>query len=702
VTTYSSCAGIRPLIVGPGQPSRDCPGVACDAPRAMWEHGLACRIAIFLVSMIALTDARMAAAMTAPPWMQGQVSVPTPEHDETADAVLLYSESILTAQTNGKLRRLDRRVYRILRPNGDVHGIVRVDVDAQTRINTLRGWSIPSSGKGYEVGERDSVETSLSGVENGELMTDVHTKLLRIPAAVPGSIVGYEMELEEKPYVMTDEWVFEDTVPLREAHYRLQLPPGWSYNASWLNHVDEAPDTSTPGQTHWVIRDLKPIKVEERMPPWQGTAGRLFISLVPPNGQSQGFQSWREMGVWYQGLVRGRTDPTPAIKQKVAELTQSAATPLEKMKTLAAFVQNDVRYVAIELGIGGVQPHPAADVFTHRYGDCKDKATLLKSMLEQLGVESDYFIVNSVRGAITANTRPNLGFDHVILAIRLPAGVSDPSLLALGPEVKSGRILFFDPTDPLTPFGKLHGALQSNYGVLIGPDGGELISTPQLPNDSNSIERTAKMTLDDAGTLRGDLHEVWSGDRASEQRSAARASIQDTDRIKPIEAVAANAFASFEILKATVANSRVNDRPYEWNYTIEAQHYAKPAGDLLLVRPRILGSKSSSLLETKEPRRYPVEFQGPERDADVFEIALPPSYQVDELPPPVNLDFAFGAYHSKSEVVGSTLRYSRTFEIRELSVPVSEAEQLKKFYRVIANDERNSALLKHIGPTATH
>lgn len=656
-----------------------------------------CRIAIFLVAITALAQARLAAAMTVPPWVQGQVSAPTPEHDETTDAVLLYSESILTAQTNGKLRRLDRRVYRILRPNGATRGVVRVDVDAQTRIDSLRGWSIPASGKGYEVGERDSMETSLAGVENGELMTDVRTRLLRIPAAMPGSIVAYEIELEEKPYVMTDEWLFEDTVPVREAHYRLQLPPGWSYKASWLNHVEEAADSPGPGQTHWLIRDLKPIKIEERMPPWRGTAGRLFVSLVPPAGQSPGFQSWREMGVWYQGLVRGRADPTPAIKQKVEELTQSAATPLEKMKLLAAFVQNDVRYVAIELGIGGLQPHPAADVFSHRYGDCKDKVTLLKSMLAQIGVESDYFIVNTVRGAVTADTHPNLEFNHAILAIRLPAGVNDPALLALGPEAKSGRILFFDPTDPLTPFGRLTGALQSSYGLLVGPDGGELISTPQLPNGSSSIERTAKMTLDETGTLRGDLHEVWSGDMASEQRAAARASIQDTDRIKPIESVAANAFPSFEIVKATVANARANDRPYEWNYTVEVQHYAKPAADLLLVRPRILGSKTSSLLETKEPRRYPVEFEGPERDTDLFEIALPPSYQVDELPPPVNLDLGFGAYHSKSEVIGGTLRYSRTFEIRELSVPVSKAAELKNFYRVIGNDERNSAVLKRAG-----
>jgi len=75
---------------------------------------------------------------------------------------------------------------------------------------------------------------------------------------------------------------------------------------------------------------------------------------------------------------------------------------------------------------------------------------------------------------------------------------------------------------------------------------------------------------------------------------------------------------------------------------------------------------------------------------------LPPGYQLDELPPPVNVDDGFAAYHSKTEVVGRVLRYTRTFEIKDLSVPVSKAEQLRDFYRIIASDERNSAVLKRV------
>src|SRR5208283_3003611 len=106
--------------------------------------------------------------------------------------------------------------------------------------------------------------------------------------------------------------------------------------------------------------------------------------------------------------------------------TAAAPTLLAKIQALAAFVQDDIRYVAIELGIGGYQPHAAADVLRHRYGDCKDKATLLSAMLREIGVASYYVIINSERGSLTTAAPPNIEFNHAILAIALPDGV-DPA-----------------------------------------------------------------------------------------------------------------------------------------------------------------------------------------------------------------------------------------------------------------------------------
>jgi hypothetical protein len=649
-----------------------------------------------LMAGAGLLVARLAVAGDAPSWIHAQAGATLPAHDEKTNAVVLYAETIITVQPNGKIKGLYRKVVRILRPDGEERGVVRVYFDSESRITNLHAWCVPVSGKDYEVKEKDAVESAIIGVDGSELVSDLRTKTLLIPAATAGSTIGYEIEQELRPYAMVDDWGFQDTVPVREAHYTLQLPKGWSYKTNWLNHTEEAPTESGAGQWNWTIRDVPAIRVEPDMPPWRGIAGRMVVAFVPPSGQDPGIQSWREIGAWYLGLTRGRRDASADIKRKVAELTASVPTLLGKLQALASFVQNDIRYVAIELGIGGQQPHPASETFNHRYGDCKDKVTLLSAMLKEIGVDSYYVIINTERGSVTATTPPNLEFNHVILAIALPAGIDTATLTARLTHPVLGQILFFDPTDALTPLGRLSGALQANFGVLVAPDGGELLALPQLATDSNGIERTAKMTLDDKGTLRGDVHEVRVGDKASAQRYALRSTTQDTDRIKPVELVAGASFSTFQITKATVANLHAADRPFEWKYTLEATNYAKTAGDLLLVRPRVLGSKSSGLLETKEVRQYPVEFEGPERDSDVFEIELPAGFELDELPPPVNLDAGFASYRSKTEIAGRTLRYTRTFEIKNLSVPVSEAQKLRDFYRVIADDERNSAVLKRV------
>src|SRR5262249_37692534 len=138
----------------------------------------------------------------------------------------------------------------------------------------------------------------------------------------------------------------------------------------------------------WVLSDLPPISIEERMPPWKGIATHMMVSVAQPNAQSSGWTNWRDLGNWYLKLIGNRSDPTPEIRAKVAALTASASTSLGRIQAVARFAQSDIRYVGIELGIGGYQPHPAAETFAHRYGDCKDKGTLLSSMLQVMGIDS--------------------------------------------------------------------------------------------------------------------------------------------------------------------------------------------------------------------------------------------------------------------------------------------------------------------------
>jgi hypothetical protein len=654
--------------------------------------------AIAALVLLFLACAFSTRAGDAPQWMHALVNAPLPAHDEKTDAILLYSEDILNVQNNGKIKSIERRAYKILRPGGRERGTVYKHFDSETKITGLRGWCIPAQGKDYEVKDKDVIETALFGVANGELASDTRTKILRIPAPDPGNIVGYEIEHEDRPYILQGEWSFQRTDPVREARYTLQLPAGWEYKAVFLNYPEVKSTASGNNQWQWVLSNVEGIRPEDNMPPWPAIAGQMIVSFLPPGGaQNRGFENWNDMALWETGLVRGRRDASPEIKQTAAALTASETSVTGKMRALAKFVQSDIRYVAIELGIGGWQPHAANDVFAHKFGDCKDKATLMSTMLKEIGIDSYYVVVNTNRGTVNSKTPAVQWFNHVILAVKLPEGVTDPALTAVLPHQTLGRLLIFDPTDELTPFGSLRGPLQANFALLVADNGGELVELPKLAAAMNGTRRTAQMTLAPSGTLTGEVTEIRMGDHAAYQRYALRSAATDKDKIKPIESLLSHSLATYRITKATVSNVQQTDLPFGYNYSLQAESYAKPAGNLLLVRPRVLGSRSSDLLETKEPRKFPVEFEGPSLDSDTFEITLPAGYEIDDLPPPVDADYGFASYHSKSEMSGNKLRYTRTFEVKEVTVPVAKIDDLKKLYRIIAGDERNTAVIKPSG-----
>ena len=636
---------------------------------------------------------RAAAGGDAPQWMHALVNAPLPSYDEKTDAVLLYSETNVTIISTDKMRTQVREAYKILRPEGRHHGTVKVPFDAQTKVNGLHGWCIPVQGKDYEVKEKDAIESAY--MPEFVLASDAKVKILQIPAPDIGNIVGYEYETEERPIFLQDVWEFQEHDPVRESRYSLQVPAGWEYKASWLNHPEVKPTQTGSNSWQWVVSDIKAIRYEAFMPPLDGVAGRMVLSFFTSEKIALNSNvDWDAMGKWYSNLIGQRIDSSPEVKQQVAALTASKTTPLQKMQAVAGFVQQDIRYVAIELGVGGYQPHAASEVFAHRYGDCKDKATLVRSMLREIGIDSYHVVIYTERGAVTPQTPAHHGFNHAILAIKLPNGLADPSLIAIFEHPKLGKLLFFDPTNDLIPFGQLPGYLQANYGLLVTPDGGELVELPQQPSAMNSIQRTAKLTLDTAGMLKGEVKEMRLGERASSERWRLRTVAKDTDRIKPIEDLLANSLSSFHITRATLINLQQTDQPFGFNYSFESPNYAKNAGNLLLVRPRVIGVKGLGFLETKEPRKFPIEFEGPARDTDAFEITIPAGYVVDDLPPAVDVDLGFASYHAKTVVNGNVVDYTRTFEVKELSVPVNKAEDLRKFYRIIAGDERSTVVLK--------
>src|SRR5215470_4842478 len=138
-----------------------------------------------------------------------------------------------------------------------------------------------------------------------------------------------------------------------------------------------------------------------------------------PAVQLTTFGSWEEVGKWYAGLDHDRRQPTADIRAKAQELTKGSATDLDKVEALYDYVAKNFRYVSLSLGLGRYQPHAAADVLHNQYGDCKDKHTLLASMLEAEGMHASSVLINSSRKLDPDIPSPSQ-FDHVITL--LPMG----------------------------------------------------------------------------------------------------------------------------------------------------------------------------------------------------------------------------------------------------------------------------------------
>jgi hypothetical protein len=655
---------------------------------------LAILLAAMHVAMAAWLSPLARAADAAPDWLRTAARETLPEYPKETAAVVLLDETQTTVKDSGDIETLRRRAVRILRPEGrDDYGYAGVQFDNQTKVAQFRGWTITAQGKELALTEKDSSETSLSSYE---VFSDDRARVMRFPEAGAGSVVGYEYVQKQRPFIFEDSWFLQDKIPVRRVRFVLQLPPGWEFTTRWFNHGEEM--SQDAGNQHvWEVKDLPGIEPEPQMPTWRAVAAWVGIKYFPrdPAMRAKTTGSWADIGNWYSGLTQTSRNATPQIKQKVAELTSGMTDPVQKMRALTEYVQRQIRYVAIEIGIGGFQPHPAADVFTHQYGDCKDKATLLSAMLHEIGIESYYVIIDTRRGLVRADY-PSTHFDHAILVIRLSADIPTAGLFATLNHPTLGRLLFFDPTNEYVPLGYLPSYLQDSYGLVVTPQGGELLSLPLGAPSTNRLIRTATLTLSNTGDLAGDVQETRWGDPAAEDRERFQA-VQPGRRVEIFENFLGSFLSDFTLTKASISGLDALNANLTLNYGFAARGYAKNAGDLLILRPRVLGEKGWAILAGK-PRKYPIQFDEATRQDDAFDITVPAGYVVEDLPSPTTVECEYGSYKSEIKFSGGVLHYKRSYEIKDLVVPTLKLAQVKDFLDQVAADENSAVALKRPTP----
>ena len=622
-----------------------------------------------------------------PDWVRQAAAKTQKVYSPKTNAVVLFSETQFTVDGPGKYVEHRRRVVRILRHEGRSEGHLAIGAGNGEKINSIHAWTVDSQKREYELREKDFREVG----GYGELLySDVHYLEAQAPVSEPGSVVAFEYEVQRRDWFNELDWNFEEDIPVEDAELVVALPSGWELKTSTTGPVDIQPARAVENRWQWSAHDLPGIEPEPLMPDMAALCARMVVAYFAPGVSNfNSVSSWDALGKWYADLTSSRTAATPEISSQAQQLVAGKNDFEGKLRALAAFVQSQIRYVAIEIGIGGFQPHSAADVFHARYGDCKDKVTLLSTMLEQVGIHSRYVLIDTTRDVVNPQIPSSL-FDHAIIAIELPANVPANAYDSVITAKDGTRYIIFDPTDSYTPLGKLPTDLQNTYALLVTPGSGELFRTPLLSPGLNTVSRTGHFQLDPKGELSGEIVETRSGDHAAQWRYRLTKA-NEQERLRLFERHLSGSLQGFTLQKTDVQYLDQLNQNLVLTFNLTISQYGQVRGPLILVRPRVFGEESFSL--ENKPRQYPIELAGTSLETDTYEIEIPSTYKVDDLPGPVKIDATFATYQSKFEVEGTKLRYTREFVIRTPEVGPSQAAALRSFEETIAADEQANAVL---------
>jgi hypothetical protein len=423
------------------------------------------------------------------------------------------------------------------------------------------------------------------------------------------------------------------------------------------------------------------------MPSIHAIAGELTVLFVPPSGSKvRPRNSWGEMGRWYGELTKDILSPSTAVQEKAKQLTAGIADRGEQMRAIARFVQREIRYVAIEIGIGGYRPHDPAEVLRLRHGDCKDKAALLIAMLRSIGVDARFVLVNTNRGTVVREV-PSATFNHAIVA--LPAIAKGTTA-----TIRAGEsdLLLFDPTSMYVPFGSLPSYLSGNRVLVVTDGGGELVEVPLAKPDQTILRVAGHVALDLGGRLTGEISETRTGWIASDMR-ALLSSMTELQRTQYFERRLVRAIPGATLAKLKFENVDDIDRELVVSYSVDAPAYAKQTSGLIIFRPRVVGTTRDSIVDLSK-RKCGYEFDGTSSEIDDIEITLPPSFKFDELPEKASVSLPAIRYSAESKVLENRLTYHREYEVRGVDVALANLPELNAALKKIITDERGSAVFR--------
>ena len=634
-----------------------------------------------------------AAGEDVPQWLLQAASTRAPAYARDVPAVVLLNEQTATIGEDGRIVTTTNYAVRILTREGRALAVASQGYATDgDKVRDMRAWLIRSAGDVKRYG-KDRIVDSVVDLDDVYDESRVSTISASSDADV-GMVFGYQVTSESRSLFPQDEWQFQDCfaginacLPALLSRYQLTLPSGWRASSVTFNH--EKLDPNVNGSSYaWQLINLPPIEPEAASPEVTTLAPRLAVSYFPAQaGSIRTFSDWVDVSRWYSELSDPQAAPDDALAAKARQLTANAKTELESIRAIGRYVQG-LQYISVQMGVGRFRPHSAAEVFAKSYGDCKDKANLMRAMLKAIKIQAYPVLIRSGdRTYVREEWASPKQFNHCIIAIKVSDQTEAATVLR---HPTLGRLLIFDATDDNTLVGDLPGHEQGSLALVVAGDAGALLRMPVTPPEANHLERQTEVSLAPDGSITAIVQQHAAGQSAADFRREFR-NLSRPDYTKMIEGWVTRGATGARVSKVEPKDNN-GDASFALNVEFAAPAYGQLMQNRLLVFKPTIVSRRESLFLTEASRKHPVILE-PYAYTETVRVHLPAGFDVDELPDALKIDTSFGTYSTTYDVKDGHLVFTRALVQRSATVPVEDYQKVRSFYERIRAAEQSPVVL---------
>ncbi len=593
-------------------------------------------------------------------------------------AVVRFHETTFTVKNESNAVEKIHYAVTILNENAADYAALTVPYGKFTRISNFKGTLYDKEGKEIKKLKNNEI-IDVGGVSGSSLVDDLRLKTGRFANAQYPVTVEFEYEIVYNGLLFYPTWHPQDEFDLaiETASFQIVLPENWVLRRKTFN-IEKDPAIASAGTSKsysWTVNNLPAL--EEKI--LQPTLAEItpIVYTAPNTFEIDGFKgdmnSWENFGKWINTLNSNKDKlPQPTVA-KVKQLVADAPDDYTRVKRLYEYLQQNTRYVSIQLGIGGWQPFEAGYVDGKGYGDCKALSNYMYALLKVVGINSHYALIKAGSNESDILTDfPSNQFNHAVLCVPMQKDT-----------------LWLECTSQTESAGYCGSFTGNRHALLIKPEGGKIVRTPIYGFKENLQKRTADVQLDAMGNATGKIETEYSGLLQDELSHIMHAPHLDQKGwLRKQINIPSFTIQHFEFKQQKKAVPVITEK-----LTLTVNKCATISGKRLFITPNLF-IKRGQKVPADENRIIDIVNDKAYLETDLIRYQIADGgFHPESLPETQNFKSVFGEYSASFKVEDNVITYSRTFKINKGKFQAKAYPELQQFYKKVSQADKLQIVL---------